>query len=94
MRNKLKRWKLQLNLHTIMLYHIRFPLFISQISIEDHFPHNQDPNIVLVIHLSIIAKHLLLNPNLLVKTRVKIPYLNQFVIIAKRQVILFLSAYI
>ena len=28
------------------------------------------------------------------KTRVKIPYLNQFAIIAKRQVILFLSAYI
>ena len=31
-------------------------------------------------------------PNLLVKTRIKIPYLNQFAIIAKRQVILFLSA--
>ena len=33
-------------------------------------------------------------PNLLVKTRIKIPYLDQFAIIAKRQVILFLSAYI
>ena len=58
------------------------------------FSHNQDPNIVLVIHLAIIAQHLLLNPNLLVKTRIKFPYLNQFAIIAKRQVILFLNAHI
>ena len=61
---------------------------------RNHFFHNQDPNIVLVIHLAVIAKHLLLNPNLLVKTRIKIPYLNQFASIAKRQVILFLNAYI
>ena len=33
-------------------------------------------------------------PNFLVKTRIKIPYLNQFAIIAKRRVIFFLSAYI
>ena len=58
------------------------------------FPTNPDSNIVLVIHLAIIAKQLLPNPNLLVKTRIKIPYLNQFAIIAKRQVILFLNAYI
>ena len=58
------------------------------------FFHNQDPNIVLVIRLAVIAKHLLLNPNILAKTRIKIPYLNQFAIIAKRQVILFLNAYI
>ena len=44
----------------------------------------QSGSIVPVIHLTIIAKHLLLNPNLLVKTRIKIPYLNQFAIIAKR----------
>ena len=37
--------------------------FINKsIPLEDHFSHNQDPNIVLVIHLAIIAKHLLLNP--------------------------------
>ena len=58
------------------------------------FSHNPDSNMVPVIHLAVIAKHLLLNPNLLVKTRIKIPYLNQFAIIAKRQVILFLNAYI
>ena len=58
------------------------------------FSHNQDPNIVPVIYLAVISKHLLLNPNLLVKTRIKISYLNQFAIIAKRQVILFLNAYI
>ena len=58
------------------------------------FSHNQDPNIVLVIHLAVVAKHLLQNPNLLVKTKIKIPYLNQYAIIAKRQVILFLNAYI
>ena len=72
----------------------KFPLLISQIPLEDHFSHNQDPNIVPVIHLAIIDKHLLLNPNLLAKTRIKIPYLNQFAIIAKRQVILFLNVYI
>ena len=33
-------------------------------------------------------------PNLLVKTRIKIPYLNQFAIIAKGQVILYLNVYI
>ena len=48
------------------------------------FSHNQDSNIVLVIHLAVIAKYLLLNPNLLVKTRIKIPYLNQFTMIAKK----------
>ena len=31
----------------------------------------------LVIHLAVIAKHLLLNPNFLMKTRIEIPYLNQ-----------------
>ena len=67
--------------------------FISQIPLEDHFPHNQDPNIVLEFHLAVMAKHLLLNPNLLVKTRIKIPYLNKFAIIAKRQVMLFLNTY-
>ena len=59
-----------------------------------HFPHNQDPNIVPVIYLAVITKHLLLAPNLLVKRRIKIPYLNHFAIIVKRQVILFLNEYI
>ena len=58
------------------------------------FSHSQGPNNVLVIHLVVIAKQILPNPNLLVKTRIKISYLNQFAIIAKRQVILFLNAYI
>ena len=53
--------KLQLDLQTITLEHLKFPLLISQIPLEDHFSHNQDPNIVLVIHLAVIAKHLLLN---------------------------------
>ena len=47
------------------------------------FSHTQDPNIVLVIHLAVIAKQLLPTPNLLVKTRIKIPYLNQRAISAK-----------
>ena len=68
--------------------------FINKSNPSRPFFHNQDPNIVPVIHLAVIAKYLLLNPNRLVKTRIKIPYLNQFAIIAKRQVILFLSAYI
>ena len=68
--------------------------FINNPSRRPFFFHNLDPNIVLVIYLAVKAKHLLLNPNLLVKTRIKIPYLNQFANIAKRQVILFLSAYI
>ena len=54
------------------------------------FSHNQDPNIVLVIHLAGIAKHLLSNTILLVKIMIKIPNLNQFAIIAIRQKILFL----
>ena len=44
------------------------------------FPHSGSKN-TLVIHLAVIAKHLLLNPYLLVKTKIKIPYLNQFAII-------------
>ena len=58
------------------------------------FPHHPDSNMVPVIHLAVIAKHLLLNPNLLVKIKIKIPYLNQFAIIVKGQVILYLNAYI
>ena len=56
------------------------------------FSRNQDPKLVLVIHLAVIAKHLLPESNLLVETRIKIPYLNQFAIFAKRQVLLFLNA--
>ena len=56
------------------------------------FSYNQGQNLVLVIHLAVIAKHFLQNPNLLVKTRIKIPYLNQFAISAKREAILFPSA--
>ena len=62
--------------------------------LEDHFSHIQDPNIVLVIHLAVIAKQFLPNPNLLVKIKIKIPYLNQFAIIAKGQAILYLNVYI
>ena len=58
------------------------------------FDHIQDPNIVLVIHLVVIAKQLLPNLNLLVKIKIKISYLNQFAIIAKGQVILYLNVYI
>ena len=45
-------------------------------------------------HLAVIPKQIFPNPSLLVKTRIRIPYLNQFAIIATRQVILFLNTYI
>ena len=57
--------------------------------LENHFTQHLDLNPVLVSNL-VIPIRILSNPNLLVKRKVTIPYLNLFAIIANSQVILFL----
>ena len=63
--------------------------FLNKSNLSRTISHNQNQNLALVIRLAVIATHFLPNPNILVKTRIKIPYRNQFAIIAKRQVMLF-----
>ena len=66
----------------------RFLLLARQI-LENHVTHLLVINQVLVSNL-VIPIRMLPNPNLLVKTKVTIPYLSLFAIIANNQVILFL----
>ena len=58
--------------------------------LENYFTHLLVINQVLVSNL-VIPIRMLPNSNLLVKTKVTIPYLSQFAIIANIQVILFLT---
>ena len=65
-------------------------LLLARQIIESHFTHLLVINQVLVSNL-LIPIRMLPNPNLLVKTKVTIPYLSLFAIIANNQVILFLT---
>ena len=67
----------------------KFFLLARQI-LESHFTQLLVINQVIVSNL-VIPVRMLQNPNLLVKTKVTIPYLSLFAIIANRQVILFLT---
>ena len=73
--------------HDYTLTH-KVSLLARQI-LENHFTHLLVINQVLVSNL-VIPIRMLPNPNLLVKTKVTIPYLSLFAIIANNQVILFL----
>ena len=63
--------------------------FMARQILESHFTQLLVINQVLVSNL-VIPIRMLPNPNLLVKTKVTIPYLSLFAIIANNQVILFL----
>ena len=58
------------------------------------FSHNQDPNIVPVIHLAVIAKHLLLKPNLLVKKKDLNPISRPFCNYCKKKIGHIISEYL
>ena len=64
--------------------------FLARQILESHFTQLLVINKVLVSNL-VISIRMLPNPNLLVKTKVTIPYLSLFAIIANNQVILFLT---
>ena len=63
--------------------------FVSEANPRKPFYPPSGHNQVLVSNL-VISIRMLPNPNLLVRTKVKIPYLSLFAIIANKQIILFL----